>query len=216
MKRTCRVHEGAWGGCGIDGYRVKFSDPLFTVCLVVRHRWVMSCSYRLVARVKLITARTAYIFGFQSSVSVVNLPPSRRGRLSSPLYTPKIFRCSLHLAQWKMKCSLDSAASPHSQRFVSAALTLCRYPFSGVMPVQSYAKTLACLLLRSSYMRRVWPWQANWHPVETDIVGRMLRTRFPDLVPNLEALPNVAGVAQNPHKARHRWFLGGLEFYNSL
>ena len=69
--------------------------------------------------------------GAQSSVSIVDLPLSKREKLSSSVYTPKIFRCSLHLAQRKTKCSLDSIASPHSQRFDSTALMLCRHPFSG-------------------------------------------------------------------------------------
>lgn len=44
------------------------------------------------------------------------------------------------------KCCLDSAASPQWQRLVSVALMMCRYQFSGVMPVRSCARTLACLL----------------------------------------------------------------------
>ena len=73
----------------------------------------------------------ASISGAQSSVSIVDLPPSKQEKLSSSIYTPKIFRCSLYLAQRKTKCSLDSIASPHSQRFDSTALMLCRHPFSG-------------------------------------------------------------------------------------
>lgn len=153
---------------------------LFRVYLVVRHRWLVSCSNRLVARVNLITARTASMSSLQSSVSVVDLPPSRRERLSSPVYTFKIFRCSLHLMQCKMKCSFVSAASPQSQRFASAALMLCRYPFSGVMPVRSCARTLACLLLRLSYMCRVWlPGQA----------ASTLRTYSPNVVDFCEVAP---------------------------
>lgn len=62
---------------------------------------------------------------------------------------------------------------------------------------------------------RQWPWLANWHPVQIDIVWEMLCARYPDLVPRI-AVRNVPGTTQDPNKARHRWFLGGLEFYNSL
>lgn len=62
---------------------------------------------------------------------------------------------------------------------------------------------------------RQWPWLANWHPVQIDTVWEMLCARYPDLVPRI-AVRNVPGTTQDPNKARHRWFLGGLEFYNSL
>jgi hypothetical protein len=76
--------------------RVVFSDPYIrSISSFVIVRW---CCARtsLVARVKLITARTASMSGFQSSVSVVDLPPSRRESLFSPVHPPKIFRCLLH------------------------------------------------------------------------------------------------------------------------
>lgn len=63
---------------------------------------------------------------------------------------------------------------------------------------------------------RSWPWLENWHPVQIDTVWQMLGGRYPDLVPRIAPTQNVAGAAQDPNKARHRWFLGGLEFYNSL
>jgi hypothetical protein len=96
---ACRVHEGAWGDCGIDDLQGGVFRSSQTVHLVVRYCSLVLCSNLFVARVKLITARTASMSGFQSSVSVVDLPPSRRESLSSPFHTPKIFRCSLHLTQ---------------------------------------------------------------------------------------------------------------------
>lgn len=63
---------------------------------------------------------------------------------------------------------------------------------------------------------RRWPWLDNWHPVQIDTVWELLCARFPDLVPRIAPLRNVTGTTQDPNKARHRWFLGGLEFYNSL
>ncbi|KAM0718625.1 hypothetical protein Q7P37_005696 [Cladosporium fusiforme] len=62
---------------------------------------------------------------------------------------------------------------------------------------------------------RQWPWLANWHPVQIDTVWEILCARYPDLVPRI-ARRDVPGTTQDPNKARHRWFLGGLEFYNSL
>jgi hypothetical protein len=59
-----------------------------------------------------------------------------------------------------------------------------------------------------------WPWLANWHPIQIGVVWEMLCARCPDLVP-LIARPDVPEAYQDPNKTRHRWFLGGLEFYNS-
>lgn len=159
---TCRVYEGVCGDAALMVSRVRVSRRCLTTAYrVTRIRSLLSRSNRLVARVKWITARTASMSGLQSSLSGGDLPPSRRDRLSPLVHAPRVFRCSLHLAQRKTKCSLGSTASPHSHRFVSTALMLCGYPFSGVMPVRSWARMLACLLLRSSYKRRVWlPGQA--------------------------------------------------------
>jgi len=155
---TCRMYEGAWGGAVSKFSRVRGADRRSRSDVSYRVAWVrplLSCSNRLVAKVKWITARTATKSGARSSVSVVDLPPSKREKSSSFVCTPKIFRRSLHLTQCKTKCSLDSTASPHSQRLDSTALMLCKYPFDGVMPVRSCARMLACLWVRSSYMRRV-------------------------------------------------------------
>jgi len=62
-----------------------------------------------------------------------------------------------------------------------------------------------------------WPWLHNWHPVQIRVVWEMLCARYPDLVPRV-ARPdqNIPEAQCDPGKAQHRWFLGGLEFYNSL
>lgn len=60
-----------------------------------------------------------------------------------------------------------------------------------------------------------WPWLHNWHPVQIGIVWEMLCARYPDLVPRI-SWPDIPEAQSDPNKARHRWFLGGLEFYNSL
>lgn len=60
-----------------------------------------------------------------------------------------------------------------------------------------------------------WPWLGNWHPVQIGVVWDMLCARYPDLVPQLSR-PDIPEAHSDPEKARHRWFLGGLEFYNSL
>jgi hypothetical protein len=85
---TCRVYEGAWGGVALLVSRVQVSGQRLRPELtyrVTRIRSLLSCSNRLVARVKRITARTASMSGPQSSLSVEDLPPSRRERLSSSL-----------------------------------------------------------------------------------------------------------------------------------
>jgi hypothetical protein len=60
-----------------------------------------------------------------------------------------------------------------------------------------------------------WPWLHNWHPVQIGVVWEMLCARYPDLVPRISR-PDIPEAQSDPNKARHRWFLGGLEFYNSL
>jgi hypothetical protein len=60
-----------------------------------------------------------------------------------------------------------------------------------------------------------WPWLANWHPVQIGVVWEMLCARYPDLVPRISRA-NLPEANPDPTKARHRWFVGGLEFFNSL
>ena len=51
---ACRVHEGAWGGVVfvVSRVRVSQSSSPFSIYLFVRLRVLVSCSNRLVARVK--------------------------------------------------------------------------------------------------------------------------------------------------------------------
>ena len=129
---TSRACEGAWGSSASIVSRVRVSGR--------RSRSKLTCHSNSLVAVMFKSfggqcegnhSYTASMSGAHSLVSIVDLPPSKREKLSSSVYTPKIFRCSLHLAQRKTKCSLDSIASPHSQRFDSTALMLCRHPFSG-------------------------------------------------------------------------------------
>jgi hypothetical protein len=60
-----------------------------------------------------------------------------------------------------------------------------------------------------------WPWLANWHPVQIGVVWDMLCARYPDLVPQITRA-SIPEASADPTKARHRWFLGGLEFFNSM
>lgn len=60
-----------------------------------------------------------------------------------------------------------------------------------------------------------WPWLKNWHPVQIKAIWAMLCDSHGDLVP----LKSEAGVYErppDPYKTRNRWFVGGLEFFNSL
>lgn len=60
-----------------------------------------------------------------------------------------------------------------------------------------------------------WPWLRNWHSVQLKGVWAMLCARYSDLVPvKLEDGANE--IPHDPSKARNRWFVGGLEFFNSL
>jgi hypothetical protein len=60
-----------------------------------------------------------------------------------------------------------------------------------------------------------WPWLHDWHPVQIGIVWEMLCARYPDLIPRISR-PHVPEAQSEPNKARHRCFLGGLEFHNTL
>jgi hypothetical protein len=67
---TCLVYEGAWGDVALWVSRVRVSGRRLRPKLtyrVTRIRSLLSCSNRLVARVKWITARTASMSGPQSS-----------------------------------------------------------------------------------------------------------------------------------------------------
>lgn len=70
---------------------------------------------------------------------------------------------------------------------------------------------------RSDFESRLqrWPWLRNWHPVQISELWATLSARFSDLVP-AEAPPQASDSTAVSPKARYRWFIGGLEFFNSL
>jgi hypothetical protein len=75
---------------------------------------------------------------------------------------------------------------------------------------------------------RRWPWLSNWHPAQVKAVWAMLCARHPVFVPAArspkgeedmdveEDEGGLAAIERDPEKARSRWFVGGLEFFNSL
>jgi hypothetical protein len=75
---------------------------------------------------------------------------------------------------------------------------------------------------------RRWPWLSNWHPAQVKAVWAMLCARHPVFVPagkspkreeDMDVEEDEGGLAtveRDPEKARSRWFVGGLEFFNSL
>lgn len=71
---------------------------------------------------------------------------------------------------------------------------------------------------------RRWPWLSNWHPAQVKAVWAMLCARHPVFVPvaspKVEKEEEEGGLVaieqRDPQKARSRWFVGGLEFFNSL
>jgi hypothetical protein len=75
----------------------------------------------------------------------------------------------------------------------------------------------ACINCCGDFEARLkhWPWLADWHPVQIGIVWEMLCARYPDLVLRVARL-DILERHQDPNKALHRSFIGGLEFYNSL
>jgi len=65
---------------------------------------------------------------------------------------------------------------------------------------------------------RNWPWITNWHPVQIGIVWEMLCASYPDLVPRIARIArrDFPETYSDPHTARHRWFVGGFEFFNGF
>jgi hypothetical protein len=60
-----------------------------------------------------------------------------------------------------------------------------------------------------------WPWLANWHPVQIRIVWEKMCVGHADLVP-LEPGDGPERRLHYSNRASDRWFVGGLEFFNSL
>jgi hypothetical protein len=60
-----------------------------------------------------------------------------------------------------------------------------------------------------------WPWLKNWHPMQIKIIWEKLCAGHADLVP-LETGVGAERTLQYTNKAQDRWFVGGLEFFNSL
>jgi hypothetical protein len=60
-----------------------------------------------------------------------------------------------------------------------------------------------------------WPWISDWHPVQLVHVWTMLTGRFDDL---MVMVPNTCHVAVQvaPSRPPQRFFLGRLEFFNTL
>lgn len=62
---------------------------------------------------------------------------------------------------------------------------------------------------------KAWPWLENWHPKSLMLVWDMLCNQHSDLTPH-ESIAQAAHVLARTQKEKQRWFLGGVEFYNSL
>lgn len=60
-----------------------------------------------------------------------------------------------------------------------------------------------------------WPWLKNWHAVQTRIIWEKMCIGHADLVP-IEPGFGPERRLQYSNKAQDRWFVGGLEFFNSL
>jgi hypothetical protein len=59
-----------------------------------------------------------------------------------------------------------------------------------------------------------WLWLKNWQSVQIQGIWSSLCAVHADLVPFEPGYE--AETPQNPHKARDRWFMSGLEFFHSL
>jgi hypothetical protein len=151
--------------------------------------------------------------------------------MAARFYTPQARETHLGLIQVASE-TIDSFEDMITQWYIAAGMesllwvlfTLAASMRAHDLPQTSNMVRLLYQALRKARINccddfearlKLWPWLANWHPVQIGVVWEMLCARYPDLVPRI-ARADIPEANHDPSKARHRWFLGGLEFFNSL
>lgn len=168
---------------------------------------------------------------FTSPIMLVTSAIQLHVWMAARFYTPQARETHLGLIAVASE-NLDSFEDMITQWYIAAGLeSLLWVLFTMVASLRAHelpqtTKVLGLLYqaLRKAHINscdnleaslKHWPWLANWHPVQISVVWEMLCAQYPDLVPRT-ARPDILETHLDPNKARHRWFLGGLEFYNSL
>jgi hypothetical protein len=151
--------------------------------------------------------------------------------MAARFYTPQARETHLGLIQVATE-TIDSFEDMITQWYIAAGMdsllwvlfTLAASVRAHELPQTSNMVKLLYQALRKARINNCddfearlkrWPWLANWHPVQIGVVWDMLCARYPDLVPQITRV-SIPETSADPTKARHRWFLGGLEFFNSM
>jgi hypothetical protein len=151
--------------------------------------------------------------------------------MASRFWTPQ--RKESHLALITRACKvIESFDDMVTQWYISAGLeSLLWVLFTLVSTLNAYDildnTTMLNLLYRAvrkadlyscedfELRLKNWPWLGNWHVMQIKLTWERMCVGHADLVP----LEPGFGAEPRPHtsyKAHDRWFVGGLEFFNSL
>lgn len=148
--------------------------------------------------------------------------------MASRFWTPQ--RKESHLALITRACKvIESFDDMVTQWYISAGLeSLLWVLFTVVATLQAHAMLDSTSLLELLYRAirkadiyssedlelrlKKWPWLKNWHPVQIRTIWDKLCRGHADLVP-LEPGSGAHVRAEKPEQGR--WFMGGLEFFNS-
>jgi hypothetical protein len=196
--------------------------------------------YALEYGLRVVQSRAATSQGDQFTAHVVLLLTSAiqlHVWMASRFWTPQ--RQESHFALIMRACQvIESFDDMITQWYISAGLesllwvlftivaSLRAHELSNVNPMLELlykavrkAEITRCEELEARLRR--WPWLSNWHPVQVKAVWAMLCARHPVFVPaaaspKREEDDEQMVVERDPEKARSRWFVGGLEFFNSL
>jgi len=196
--------------------------------------------YALEYGLRVVQSRAATSQGDQFTAQVVLLLTSAiqlHVWMASRFWTPQ--RQESHFALIMRACQvIESFDDMITQWYISAGLesllwvlftivaSLRAHELSNVSPMLELlykavrkAEITRCEELEARLRR--WPWLTNWHPAQVRAVWAILCARHPVFVPaapspKREEDEGQMVVERDPEKARSRWFVGGLEFFNSL
>jgi hypothetical protein len=151
--------------------------------------------------------------------------------IAARFYTPQARET--HLGLIKIVCEvIDTSEDMATQCFVAAGLEpLLWVLFTLVANFQAHEMSQTTKILELLYQvlrkarinscdkfearLKLWPWVRSWHPAQIGVVWELLCARYADLIPSM-AHPELLRAPLTPHKARHRWFVGGFEFHKSF
>jgi hypothetical protein len=151
--------------------------------------------------------------------------------MASRFWTPQ--RKESHLALITRACKvIESFDDMVTQWYISAGLeSLLWVLFTTVATLRVYDLLDNTSLLELMYRAirkadiyscedlelrlKKWPWLKNWHSMQIKIIWEKLCAGHADLVP-LETGVGAERLRQHTNNSRDRWFVGGLEFFNSL